>query len=115
MYCDKEFRNTFINVDFDEIFINNNNELVNHPEYLKIKQDYLNQTNENFNKFKHLLEEYNLIVNNYTVKNNKYTYMHIDEEKLDFLNDELKNLKLKQQKLLANILNFIKVLNKLNH
>ena len=43
----------YININFDEILLENNNNLLNSEEfYLMYKKDYFDQTSENFEKYK---------------------------------------------------------------
>ena len=47
----------YININFDEILLENNNNLLNSEEfYLMYKKDYFDQTSKNFEKYKKLIK-----------------------------------------------------------
>ena len=48
LYSEQSFNDTFININFDEFLIQNNNNLVNSNEYyLQYKSEYLEKTTTN--------------------------------------------------------------------
>lgn len=106
------FKNTFLNVNFDDFLINNNNNLVNSNEYyLQFKVEYLNKTTNNLNKYIKLLKDFNELSNNFTVNNNKYSYTFIDKNLYNKTNNDLKALLLEQRELYNNFINYIQFLN----
>jgi hypothetical protein len=110
VYCIKNFQKKFLNIQFDNILIEQNNKYVNSQEYLSQKKKYNSSTKENFKIIKELVKEYDLLNNNYSINNTKYIYKYIDTERLNTLNNELKNILIKQEKIFVDINNFIKFL-----
>lgn len=102
----------YININFDEILLENNNNLLNSEEfYLIYKKDYFYQTSKNFEKYKkwdaELKELTNLNVSNST----KYKYVYTDITKVEYLKQVLKNLIIDQNKLLDNFHHYVTLLN----
>jgi hypothetical protein len=110
IYCSKEFQKKFLNIDFDALLIEQNSRYTNSQEYLTQKKRYNTTTKEHFKKIKELVKEYDLLNNNYSINNTKYVYTYIDTERFKTLNNELKNILNKQERLLYDMYNFINFL-----
>lgn len=106
------FNTSFININFDNLLIEVDNNLVNSNEYyLEYKNKYLAQTSENFEDFKKLIDKFDTLYNNYSIKNNKYTYTYIDNKEYEDIKYSLKVLIDNQRQLLDNFLKYIEFLN----
>jgi hypothetical protein len=109
-----EFYQKFVNVDFDKLLLDNNNELIqSETKYLKHKKDYLNTAQENFILYKKYNDELvKLTDEQYTVKNNKYTYIYVDEEKVNGLKLSLNKILKEQTENFENFKHYLEMLNK---
>ena len=102
----------YININFDEILLENNNNLLNSEEfYLMYKKDYFDQTSENFEKYKKWEAELKELTNFNISKSNKYKYVYTDITKVEYLKQVLKNLIIDQNKLLDNFHHYVTLLN----
>lgn len=112
-YNTERFIKLFIDVNFDNYFIEQNNNLLNSNEYyLTYKNEYILFTENSFNTFKIFLEEFKLLDNNYIKTNtNKYIYHFVDKEEYNIINNKLKNIIEIQKKKIEDFLNYIKFLN----
>lgn len=107
-----DFYSQYININFDEILLENNNTFVNSEEfYLMYKKEYFDKTLENFEKFKVWISELNELTNLNVSDNNKYKYVYINTTRLEMLKQQLKNLIISQNKLLDNFHHYITLLN----
>lgn len=112
LYSEQSFNDTFININFDEFLIQNNNNLVNSNEYyLQYKSEYLEKTTTNLEKYIKLLTQFKQLSNNYKVDNNKYSYTFIDKNVYNKINKDIKTLLLEQRELYNNFINYIQFLN----
>jgi hypothetical protein len=102
----------YININFDEILLENNNSLVNSEEfYLMYKKDYFDQTSKNFEKYKKWDVELQELTNFNVSESTKYKYVYTNLTKVEFLKQELKNLIIAQNKLLDNFHHYVTLLN----
>jgi hypothetical protein len=102
----------YININFDEILLENNNNLLNSEEfYLMYKKDYFDQTSENFEKYKKWEAELKELTNFNVSKSTKYKYVYTDITKVEYLKQVLKNLIIDQNKLLDNFHHYVTLLN----
>lgn len=102
----------YININFDEILLENNNNLVNSEEfYLMYKKDYFDQTSQNFEKYKKWETELKALTNFNLSEPTKYKYVYTDITKVELLKQQLKNLIIAQNKLLDNFYHYITLLN----
>lgn len=107
-----DFYSQYININFDEILLENNNTLINSEEfYLMYKKEYFDKTLENFEKFKVWISELNELTNLSVSNNNKYKYVYINTTRLELLKQNVKNLIISQNKLLDNFHHYITLLN----
>jgi len=112
LYSKDEFKQRFLNIDFDNILNQEDNKLVNSSEYyLQYKNNYINFTNQNYITYCKLLDNYLQLSNNYTVSNSKYIYTVIDQSLYQKLNKDIKNLINTQKKLYDNFIHYINLLN----
>jgi hypothetical protein len=114
MYSLERFKEKFLENDFDNYLLEQNNPFVNsNRHYLQLKNNYLDKTRENFDKFKNLLEIYNRYMNIYKVnkENNECIFMYIDETKKKSINKQLKDIILEQNRNLDILMKHIKLLN----
>lgn len=113
-YNIERFEKLFLNIDFDNYFIEKNNNLVNSDEhYLKYKSEYFLTTNHNFDLLKILIEKFKLLDNNYIKLSdiNKYIYHFIDKTEYDSINNQLKNILEVQKKTIQDFTTYINFLN----
>ena len=102
----------YININFDEILLENNNNLLNSEEfYLMYKKDYFDQTSENFEKYKKWEAELKELTNFNVSTSTKYKYVYTDITKVEYLKQVLKNLIIDQNKLLDNFHHYVTLLN----
>jgi hypothetical protein len=112
LYTDEQFKQTFLNVDFDNLFIENNNNIINSNElYLQYKSEYLQKTSNNLQNYIKLFKSFKELSNNYNVINNKYSYTFIDKNEYENTNKILKNLLLEQRQLYNNFMTYVQFLN----
>lgn len=106
---DIDFKQKFINVDFDKLI---KQELVDYKEYIQYKKDYFLETNKNNDNYK--VYQYELTELNKTESfstDNKFIYTYIDENKKNNLKSEMKKIILSQTRLLENFQHYITILN----
>lgn len=106
---DINFKQKFINVDFDKLI---KQELVDYKEYIQYKKDYFLETNKNNDNYK--VYQYELTELNKTESfstDNKFIYTYIDENKKNNLKNEMKKIILSQTRLLENFQHYITILN----
>jgi hypothetical protein len=107
-----DFYSQYININFDEILLENNNNLVNSEEfYLTYKKEYFDQTSQNFEKYKNFDNELKDLINFNSSEPTKYKYVYTDLNRVEFLKQQLKNLIIAQNKLLDNFHHYITLLN----
>lgn len=112
LYTDEQFKQTFLDVDFDNLFIENNNNIINSNDlYLQYKSDYLKKTSDNLQKYTTLFKIFKDLYNNYSVVNNKYSYTFINKNEYKSTNKILKNLLLEQRQLYNNFMTYVQFLN----
>lgn len=113
LYNEEQFKQTFLNVDFDKIFIENNNNIINSNElYLQYKAEYLKKTSDNLQTYTQLFKTFKELSNNYNiVNNNKYSYTFIDKNEYKKINKTLKDLLIEQRKLYSNFMTYVQFLN----
>lgn len=109
-----DFKKQFLDFNFDDILLQNNNPLVNsYVHYTSHKQHYIKETLENFRSLTFLDQNLNEICNIKKTLNSD-TKVHVTildgrpEEKLRL---KIKTLVLKQRKLFNNFINYINFLN----
>jgi hypothetical protein len=108
------FKKDFIDIDFDDMLIQQNNELVNsNNHYLQHKDDYFLKTNINYTNFKKLYEKYSVYMNNHVEDhlNKKFRYTYVNKETLNSINEQLKTILLEQRtlyKVFIDYINFFK-------
>jgi hypothetical protein len=111
LYNEEQFKQTFLNIDFDNILMQTNNDFINSNElYIQYKSEYLTKTEENLQKYKTL---YNLLIklsNNYRVNNNKYSYTFVDKNEYNKLNKEIKIILVEQRQLYVNFMTYVQLL-----
>lgn len=113
LYCCNKFRNDFLHFDFDNMLIEEDNELLNSNEhYIDYKNEYIEQTKINHDKLDELLKKFNILNNFYTKSCDcKYIYHFIDNNTKENYNNNIKNIHLNQRILYTNFINHIEFLN----
>ena len=111
-----DFKEMYLNYDFDAVLLEQNNNLVNsNSEYLDIKNNYLQQTNDNFNKFTELTSNHTELSNNRSVIVDEnlttHLYTFINNQDLHNTNVELKVLLQNQRYLFENFIHYISFIN----
>ena len=107
-----DFYSQYININFDEILLENNNDLINSEEfYLIYKKTYFDETLKNFEKFKIYNSELNELSNLNDKTTSKYKHVYIDTIRFEFLKQSIKNIVIFQNKLLDNFHHYITLLN----
>jgi uncharacterized protein YlbG (UPF0298 family) len=103
----------YLNFDFDKILLDNNNELIGSEEiYLKHKRNYFQKAQDNFLLYKKLNAELSKLTDSqYTVKDNKYIYIYVDQRRVDKLNSEAKRILSEQMTAFENFKNYLYSLN----
>jgi hypothetical protein len=112
---DIDFYTQYVNINFDEILIENNNKLVNSEDvYLNFKKEYFEKTSENFELFKQCnLELLEMQDDNNEVKRtgNKYIYTYKDRNVIENKKQRIKDIVVEQERLLNNFYHYITLLN----
>jgi hypothetical protein len=111
---DIDFKSTFLNYNFDDILLNNNNPLLNSYDiYIQYKQKYIINTRKNYDLYQKLIKEYNNLkkLQYQTPSQNVVIYTYISIEKLNDLSLKIKQLIKIQQQHLDNFLDYINHLN----
>jgi len=114
MYSLERFKEKYLEVNFDNYLLEENNQYVNSNEhYLELKNDYFIKTRENFNRFKALLEIYGSYKNNYKIneEGSEHIFIYMDQSKKKNINKELKDIILDQNRNLDCLMSRIKLLN----
>lgn len=112
-----EFYNLFININFDNILLEENNPLINSKEfYLNYKRIYFDQTNKNYSKFLRINSQLQQLNDTkYKITNNKYYYNYLDKTQLEILKKDLKSILILQKELFNNFKHYVETLNKNIH
>jgi hypothetical protein len=107
-----DFKNKFLNINFDDILIEQNSKFINSNIYLDSKIRYIEHTHDNIQKLNLLLVEYSILNNLYTKDStlNKYTFHVVNNEKKEKLNTDIKNIINIQKKLYDNFIHYIQFL-----
>lgn len=110
---DIDFYTKYININFDNCLLENNNELVNSEEfYLKYKKIYISTTQQNYELYKNYQDKFKKLNDfQYSNNNNKYNYIYIDDVELDNLKINIKKIIIEQDTLLNNFNHYISLLN----
>ena len=116
MYSLTNFKTVYIDCDFDTCLLDQNNILINsNQHYLDIKNNYLQQTKENFKQFTELLCKHTELSNNYNISNNDnlttHSYQFVNIGNLQDINSQLKVLLINQQYLFENFNHYILFIN----
>lgn len=113
LYCCDTFKCDFLDCNFDNILIEEDNPMLNSNEhYIDYKNEYIEQTKINHKKLDELLKKFNILNNFYTKScDRKYVYHFIDNDTKEKLNNEIKNIHVYQRKLYINFINHIEFLN----
>ena len=115
-YDIEEFKKKYILHDFDGIFMVHNVDIdVNSNEYyLERKRHYMDETYKNVEILNKLTYEYNFINTNHKTSEKAnlkvHTYTFIDYKRYNVLNQEIKEVYIKQNKLFANMISCINML-----
>lgn len=113
LYNEKQFKDIFLKVDFDNYLIQHNNNIINSNElYIQYKTEYLSKTQENLDKYSKLYKIFSELYNNYVINNNKYSYTFVDKTEYNKINKSIKELLLEQRQLYNNFMMYIQFLNK---
>lgn len=112
MDSEDNFKQKFLNINFDAFLFENNNDLVNSNEfYLQYKTEYMLKTQQNLDKYSQLMKNYNRMENNYNIQSNKYTYTFFNKDEYNRLHKELNNILVEQRNLYTSFMNYIEFLN----
>jgi hypothetical protein len=113
---DVDFYTRFININFDEKLMENNNPLVNSQDvYLNYKNDYINTSLNNLNEYKKykkiFIELNNTNINNNNNQSNRYVFVYKNTKLIEETKQKIKNIIIDQEKLLQNFQHYIDLLN----
>lgn len=110
---DVDYYSQYIKINFDTVLLENNNNLINSEEfYLQYKKHYFEETNMNHQSFQKLNNELKgLLDKESSINGTKYNFVFIDQTRINDLKTQLKNILIKQNKLLDNFNNYIILLN----
>lgn len=110
-----DFYSQYININFDEILIENDNELVTSQRvYLDFKREYFDKSMINYNNFKKYsseLEEMQDDNNQVQQVGTRYTYIWKDRNLIEQKRKQIKNIVIEQERLLNNFHHYITLLN----
>jgi hypothetical protein len=107
-----DFKVDFINIDFDNKLLENNNPLLNSQQhYIAFKQRYIKDTLSNSKKYTALKGELEQLENMSSYTDTKFVHVYIDDNKVSAIKQSIKNIILHQRVLLSNFLNYIDYLN----
>jgi hypothetical protein len=109
-----DFYNMFLNINFDNMLSEINNQLINSKEfYLNYKRTYFDYTNKNYSRFLRVNAELQKLKQlQYKITNNKYYYNYLDSKQLDSLKNDLKSIIISQKELFNNFKHYVETLNK---
>lgn len=108
------FFTEFIDIDFDNILLQNNNPLFNSQEhYFDYKQQYLEQARQNKEAYEQIVEELIYLQSSQIVKTSptKVIYTYVDMDRLNLLKQNKKNILRSQRESLQNFLHYLHQLN----
>ncbi len=110
---DVDFYTRFININFDEKLMENNNPLVNSQDiYLNYKNEYINTSLNNFNDYKKYNKIYSeLNETNINNTSNRYIFVYKNVKLIEETKQKIKNIIIEQEKLLQNFQHYIDLLN----
>lgn len=113
-YCIENFKDRFLRVQFDDLLINQNNDLVNSDvHYLDVKNKYLQKSNMNCENLTKLYNEYNKLNNNYCCDPGigRYVYRYVKSSDTDSVNSQIKAILHEQSKIFTEFTHYISILN----
>jgi hypothetical protein len=110
---DVDYYSQYIKLNFDTVLLENNNNLINSQDfYLQYKKNYFEETNMNYQSFQKLNNELKgLLDKESSINGTKYSFVFVDQTRINDLKTQLKNILIKQNKLLDNFNNYIILLN----
>lgn len=113
LYSIDKFKSDFLYFEFDNMLIDENNELLNSNEhYIDYKSEYISKTEINCKQLDNLLKKFNILNNFYTKSSErKYVYHFVDDNIKRSYNDEIKQINVSQITLYTNFINHIEFLN----
>jgi len=117
MYCLQDFKKSFININFDQLLIEQNNVLVESDiHYTELKNIYIYETNENYIKVKNLLPDFHNCSHNYSCKTNeqgttRHVYNYTCKDELKQKNDCIKKIYINQKEIYKNFILYIDFIN----
>lgn len=109
-----DFFTQFIDVDFDNILLQNNNPLFNSDEhYFKYKRHYLDEANKNKESYEDIVDELEELQNKQLVQKTatKVIYTFVDTDRINILKQNKKNILSTQHERLQNFLHYLHQLN----
>jgi hypothetical protein len=111
---DVDFKNDFLSVNFDNILIEHNNPLVNsYDHYIKYKQQYIRISKQNSESYSELYAKLVSILEQQNIKTSTYRFSFVfaDENYINSLKTQIKELITQQRKLLSNFIHYLQTLN----
>lgn len=109
-----DFFKQFIDVDFDNILLQNNNPLFNSDEhYFKYKRQYLDEAYQNKETYEQIIDELQLLQSTQLVRKSatKVIYTFVDTDRIKVLKQNKKNIMFSQRQRLENFLHYLNQLN----
>lgn len=104
----EEFRNKYIEIDFDELLREQNSIYINSNQtYLEYKSHYITLTNNNFKEFKQLIDMYNNCSKNKTTIDSKNIYKYICPKKKEMITTKVHDILKIQNENYTNLMSHI--------
>lgn len=100
--------NNIMNTNFEYDFLKS---MTKYKIKDKYYDEYLKTTRYHLLSYNNLCDQYKNYTNNNIINDNKHTFIHINENKKDFILNKIKSLIIKQKKLYNNLIHHYKTTN----
>jgi len=112
---DKDFYAKYQSINFDTI-LSDPDLLQSKDLYINYKNEYYNKTQANYNNLKNLNNQLDELLSKEKTKNDtKYTFLYIDQNKIELLKKEIKDVLFYQNLLFDNFNHYLLILNADKH
>ena len=112
---DKDFYAKYQSINFDTI-LSDPDLLQSKDLYINYKNEYYNKTQANYNNLKNLNNQLDELLSKEKTKNDtKYTFLYIDQNKIELLKKEIKDVLFYQNLLFDNFNHYLLIFNADKH
>lgn len=107
-----DFQTEFLSIDFDDILLQGNHSMLNSYEhYIQFKNKYFTEALDNYGQFQQLQNYFISLHQSLDNTESKVTFVYVDKQVLQDVQQQMNNLILKQRRLLNNMKHYLITLN----